>query len=73
MTRLLQTCACLSKYHAQACVGSMPCERDPLQLAEHLGDAFGVMPAVTNLPSRCTLAVAQSLVQLLDHHLFLYN
>ena len=42
-------------HHAQACVGSTPDDRDPLQLAEHSGDAAGVVPAVADVPDHATL------------------
>ena len=41
--------------HAQACVGSMHGERDPLQLAEHSGDTAGVAPAIADIPGRTML------------------
>ena len=34
--------------------GSTPCERDPLQLAEHSSDATGVVPAVA--ARHCTIS-----------------
>ena len=34
-----------SVHHAKACVGSTRGQRDPLQLAEHSGDAVGIVPA----------------------------
>ena len=40
-------------HHAQACVhcvDSTRGERDPLQLAEHSGDAAGVLPAIADIP-----------------------
>ena len=36
--------------HAQACVGSTRGQRDPLQLAEHSGDAAGIVPAIADVP-----------------------
>ena len=42
-------------HHAQACVGSTHGERDPLQLADHSGDAAGVVPAIADIPGRATL------------------
>ena len=42
-------------HHAQACVGSARGQRDPLQLAEHSGDAAGIVPAVSDVPGRATL------------------
>ena len=42
-------------HHAQACVGSMPRERGPFQLAEHSSDAAGVVPAVADVPGRAPL------------------
>ena len=42
-------------HHAQACVGSTRGQRDPLQLAEHSGDAAGIVPAVADIPGRTTL------------------
>ena len=44
-----------SVHHAQACVGSTRGQRDPLQLAEHSGDAAGIVPAITDVPGRATL------------------
>ena len=35
--------------HAQACIGSTCGQRDPLQLAEHSGDAARIVPAVYKL------------------------
>ena len=46
---------CASNPAHQACVGSTHGERDPLQLAEHSGDAAGVVPAVADVPGRATL------------------
>ena len=34
-----------SVHHAQACIGFTRGRRDPLQLAEHSGDAVGIVPA----------------------------
>ena len=42
-------------HHAQACVGSTRGQRDPLQLAEHSGDAAGIVPAIADVPGRATL------------------
>ena len=42
-------------HHAQACVGSTPRERGPIQLAEHSSDAAGIVPAVADVPGRETL------------------
>ena len=39
-----------SVHHAQACIGSTRGQRDPLQLAEHSGDAAGIVPAVADAP-----------------------
>ena len=36
-------------HHAQARVGSMRGERDPLHLVEHSGDAAGVVPAIAHI------------------------
>ena len=44
-----------SVHHAQSCIGSTRRQRDPLQLAEHSGDAAGVVPAVADVPGRATL------------------
>ena len=44
-----------SVHHAQACIGSTRGQRDPLQLAEHSGDAAGIVPAVADVPGRATL------------------
>ena len=44
-----------SVHHAQACVGSTRGQRDPLQLAEHSGDAAGIVPAIADVPGRATL------------------
>ena len=44
-----------SVHHAQACVGSTRGQRDPLQLAEHSGDAAGIVPAFADVPGRATL------------------
>ena len=44
-----------SVHHAQACIGSTCGQRDPLQLAEHSGDAARIVPAVTDVPGRATL------------------
>ena len=44
-----------SVHHAQACIGSTRGQRDPLQLAEHSGDAAGIVPAVADVPGRTTL------------------
>ena len=30
-------------------------QRDPLQLAEHSGDAAGIVPAIADVPGRATL------------------
>ena len=38
-----------SVHHAQACVGSTRGQRDPLQLAEHSGDAAGIVPAIADI------------------------
>ena len=43
-----------SVHYAQACIGSMHGHRDPLQLAEHSGDAAGIVPAVADVPGRAT-------------------
>ena len=43
-----------SVYHAQACIGSTRGQRDPLQLAEHSGDAAGIVPAIADVPGRAT-------------------
>ena len=40
-----------SVHHAHACVGSTRGLRDPLQLAEHSGDAADIVPAVADVPS----------------------
>ena len=42
-------------HHAQAYIGSTRGQRDPLQLAEHSGDAAGIMPAIADVPGRATL------------------
>ena len=44
-----------SVHHAQACIGSTHGQRDRLQLAEHSGDAAGIVPAVEDVPGRVTL------------------
>ena len=44
-----------SVHHAKACVGSTRGQRDPLQLAEHSGDAAGIVPAIADVPGRATL------------------
>ena len=44
-----------SVHHAQACIGSTRGQRDPLQLAEHSGDAAGIVPAIADVPGRATL------------------
>ena len=44
-----------SVHHAQACIGSTRGQRDPLQLAEHSGDAARIVPAVADVPGRATL------------------
>ena len=41
-----------SVHHAQACIGSTRGQRDPLQLAEHSGDAAGIVPAIADVPGR---------------------
>ena len=41
-----------SVHHAQACIGSTRDQRDPLQLAEHSGDAAGIVPAIADVPGR---------------------
>ena len=38
-----------SVHHAQACIGSTRGQRDPLQLAEHSGDAAGIVPAIADV------------------------
>ena len=45
-----------SLHHAQACIGSARGQRDPLQLAEHSGDAAGSVPAVADVPGRALYA-----------------
>ena len=42
-------------HHAQACVGSRRGQRDPIQVADHSGDAAGIVPAVADIPGRTTL------------------
>ena len=42
-------------HHAQACVGFTPGERGLLQLAEHSGDAAGVVPVVADVSGLATL------------------
>ena len=42
-------------HHSQACIGSTRGQRNPLQLAEHSGDAAGIVPAVADVPGRATL------------------
>ena len=42
-------------HHAQACWLCTCGEKDPLQLAEHSGDAAGVVPAIADIPSRAML------------------
>ena len=37
------------------CIGSTRGQRDPLQLAEHSGDAAGIVPAIADVPGRATL------------------
>ena len=44
-----------SVHHAHACIGSTHGHRDPLQLADHSGDAAGIVPAVVDVPGRATL------------------
>ena len=44
----------VSLHHAQACIGSMRGQRNPLQLAEHSGDAAGIVPAVADVSGRAT-------------------
>ena len=44
-----------SVHHAQACVCSTRGQRDPLQLAEHSGDAAAIVPAIADVPGRATL------------------
>ena len=39
-----------SVHHAQACIGYTRGQRDPLQLAEHSGDAAGIVPAIADVP-----------------------
>ena len=43
-----------SVHHAQACIGSTRGQRNPLQLAEHSGDAAGIVPVVADVPGRTT-------------------
>ena len=45
----------MAVHHRQACVGSTRGQRDPLQLAEHSGDAAGIVPAFADIPGRATL------------------
>ena len=49
-SRVAYWCVSNPVHHAQARVGSTRGERDPLQLAEHSGDAAGVVPAIADLP-----------------------
>ena len=44
-----------SVHHAQACSGSTRGQMDPLQLAEHSGDAAGIVPAIADVPGRAML------------------
>ena len=44
-----------SVHHTQACIGSTRGHRNPLQLAEHSGDASGIVPAIADVPGRATL------------------
>ena len=44
-----------SVHHAQACIGSTRGQRDPPQLAEHSGDAAGIVPAIADVPGRAML------------------
>ena len=44
-----------SVHHAHVYVGSTRGQIDPLQLAEHSGDAAGIVPAVANVPGHATL------------------
>ena len=44
-----------SVHHAQAGIGSTRGQSDPLQLAEHSGDAAGIVPAVADVPDRAML------------------
>ena len=44
-----------SVHHAQASIVSTRGQRGPVQLAEHSGDAAGIVPAVADVPGRATL------------------